>query len=433
MRSVMLIMGAIGASSGALVTVGTVLRAMLLLLEILLALPLLYLLTVVVGAIKATLQKTTFGHRAAAPDLPATTFAIVVPAYNEESLIASTLESLAQLDYPSNLYAVHVIADNCTDRTAEIARSAGVHVHERSDAVDRGKGYALAWALGLLMQRPTHYDAYIILDADTVVEPALLRAFAAGLQRGARALQSHNAVLNANDSPTAALRWLALSLMNYIRPLGRNSWGGSSTLTGNGMCLTHEMLTLHPWRAFGLAEDYQYYLDAVASGERVLFVPDANVRSVMPNTPRQLQSQDLRWESLEPDSSRWRHQIARRLFFDGIRRRDYARLDAFAELITPPLSVLAAGCALVLAASLALGTLPQILLALLLLGVLLAYVCSPFLLLRPPAGVYGALVFGPAYIARKLWVYFVLRRRRKHTGTWVRTARAASTGRDRVL
>lgn len=407
-------------------TLEIVARGVLLAFEIVLALPLVYLLALAVGAVIGTIrahgqQRTS----ALAESASASTFAIVTPAHNEELLIGKILNSLAQLDYPADNYAVHIIADNCTDQTAEIARAAGVHVHERADAENRGKGHALAWAFDKLMHEETHYDAYVVLDADAVVEPAFLTALARGLARGSLALQSHNAVLNGAESATSALRWLALSLMNYIRPLGRNVCGGSSTLTGNGMCLTHELLTRHPWQSFGLSEDYQYYLSVVSSGEKVLFVPDATVRSVMPTTARQLKTQDIRWESLNPDASSLQRRIAMRLFRDGIRRRSWVRLDALAELMTPPLSVLAGVCVLALVAAIALAAPLQIVLAALLAGALIAYVGSAFVALRPPWGVYRALVYAPAYILRKLWIYFVLRRLRKNTTTWVRTSRTA--------
>ena len=404
-------------------TVLAVARGIVLALEIMLAIPLLYLLALAIGAAVGTLRVATTRGK---DDLPDTaTFAILVPAHNEELLIGKALNSLAGLDYPADRYAVHVIADNCTDATTEIATAAGALVHERVNEVERGKGYALAWAFNLLMYGDTPYDAYIVLDADAVVEPGFLRALARGLARGGRALQSHNAVLNAAESPTSALRWLALSLMNYVRPLGRNVLGGSSTLTGNGMCLTHGMLESHPWQAFGLSEDYQYYLSLVVSGEKVLFVPDATVRSVMPTTARQLTTQDIRWESLTRDSSSWQRRIGLRLFADGIRRHSWVRLDALAELLTPPLSALAGGCALLLIVASALLAPLQIIIAALLTGALLAYVGSAFALLRPPWSVYRALVYAPAYILRKLWIYFVLRRLRRSTITWVRTSRTA--------
>jgi cellulose synthase/poly-beta-1,6-N-acetylglucosamine synthase-like glycosyltransferase len=409
----------------------SILGWILLVVEIVLALPLLYLSLLSIGAIVAATvgRRETRDLQAPIPavDLPASRFAVLVPAHNEEVLISDTLASLARLDYPADRYAVHVIADNSTDRTAEIARAAGVYVHERTDTANRGKGHALAWAFGKLAQMPVPYDAYVVLDADTVVDQYLLQTLAQGLARGGKALQSHNAVLNASDSTSTALRWLALSLVNYIRPLGRNSFGGSSTLTGNGMCLTHEILARHPWQAYGLSEDYQYYLTLVSSGDRVLFVPDAKVYSVMPTTARQLQSQDIRWETLSPDASSWQRHIAWRLLVDGIRRRNWVRLDAVAELLTPPLSVLAGGTALLLIAGvivqIVFGVWIPVLLAALLALALLNYVGSAFFLLHPPRQVYRALAFAPAYMLRKLWIYYVLRRLRKHTSTWIRTPR----------
>jgi cellulose synthase/poly-beta-1,6-N-acetylglucosamine synthase-like glycosyltransferase len=413
-----------------------------LIVEIVLALPLFYLSLLSIGAIvTATVRRRRMrDHQASIPvaDLPASRFAVMVPAHNEEVLISDTLASLAHLDYPADRYTVHIIADNCTDRTAEIARESGVYVHERTDTANRGKGHALAWAFSKLAQMHVHYDAYVVLDADTVVDPYLLQALAQGLAIGGKALQSQNAVLNASDSASAALRWLALSLVNYIRPLGRNSIGGSSTLTGNGMCLTHEILTRHPWRAFGLSEDYQYYLTLVSSGDRVLFIPDAKVYSVMPTTARQLQSQDIRWETLSPDASSWQRRIAWHLLVDGIRLRSWVRLDALAELLTPPLSVLAGGTAVVFIAGvivqIVFGVWVPILLAALLALALLNFVGSAFLLLHPPRQVYRALAVAPVYMMRKLWIYYVLRRLRKHTSSWVRTPRTPpeATGNEGV-
>ena len=404
------------------------LRTLLLVLEIAIAVPLSYLAVLSAGAIAASMA---FGRHKQATEPAsgaATTFAILVPAHDEELLIGKTLASLDRLEYPAARRSVYVIADNCTDRTASIARAAGADVYERTDTANRGKGYALAWAFSRLLAQPPRYDAYVVIDADTVVDPLLLQALEKGLRLGNQALQSHNTVLNVSDSPTTALRWLALTLMNYVRPLGRNRIGGSSTLTGNGMCLTSDMLIRHPWRAFGLAEDYQYYLSVVQSGERIWFVPGAKVYSVMPTTVRQLQSQDIRWETLSPESSRRQRRVAWDLLAQGIHRHDPVRLDACAELLTPPLSVLVVGTFLVLLASLALAGWWQVILSVFLVLTLLTYVSSALVLLRPPKEVYTALVHAPAYVLRKLWIYFVLRRLRKNTTTWVRTPRAASAG-----
>jgi cellulose synthase/poly-beta-1,6-N-acetylglucosamine synthase-like glycosyltransferase len=289
-----------------------------------------------------------------------------------------------------------------------------VHVYERFDEIKRGKGYALSW---ILQQLEEDYDAYIILDADSVVELGFLQAMEKELAQGAQAMQAFNTVLNISESPSTALRWIALSLINHVRPLGRNGLGASSTLTGNGMCLSRTLLTRHPWQAFGLTEDYQYYLTIVQHGERVRYVPEAVVRSHMPTKFAQMRIQDVRWEGSKLEQTKW--QIALKLLSKGLRFRDFVRIEAIAELLTPPLSVLVGSCLLTLIASFSLWSLPDLLLSLILIGGLVCYVATPLYLLRPPHTVYMALLYAPRFMAWKLWVYFVLRRSTKHTNEWI--------------
>ena len=101
-----------------------------------------------------------------------TRFAVLVPAHDEEVLISRTVSNLLAQDYPGGRFDVHVVADNCTDRTAELARAAGAQVHERHDLSARGKGRALRWLLANLKQAGQSYDAYIILEVITEPAPA---------------------------------------------------------------------------------------------------------------------------------------------------------------------------------------------------------------------------------------------------------------------
>jgi cellulose synthase/poly-beta-1,6-N-acetylglucosamine synthase-like glycosyltransferase len=94
-------------------------------------------------------------------------FCIIIPAHNEELVLAGTLQSLKESRYPADLYDVVVVADNCTDTTAEIARSFGAVVMERADLSRRGKGYALEWAIQQLLAGSETADAFVIVDADT--------------------------------------------------------------------------------------------------------------------------------------------------------------------------------------------------------------------------------------------------------------------------
>jgi len=388
--------------------------------EVAIGLPILYLGVVSLAATLTT-QRRAQARPQAYPD-----FAVLVPAHDEELRLGELLESLARLAYPQERYTVYVVADNCTDRTAEIARAMGwVRVYERHDTGHRGKGFALCWIFQTLEAEHASHDAYVVLDADTVVEPGFLAALACGLAEGSEALQANNNVLNAADSPSTALRWLALTLMNHVRPLGRNALGASATLTGDGMCLSCELVRRYPWRAFGVGEDYQYYLTLVQHGVRVRYVPGAILRSHMPTTFAQMRSQDIRWEAGELGQPTWR--LALGLLRASLRSRDLARMEAAAELLTPPLSLLVIGSALALPASLALQFPAGLLLAVLLLGGLICYVASALYLGRPSRSIYRALLYAPGFIAWKLWVYLVLRRSKRYSREWVRTSRVAST------
>jgi cellulose synthase/poly-beta-1,6-N-acetylglucosamine synthase-like glycosyltransferase len=398
-----------------------VLRWMLLGSEVVIALPILYLCIVSISAILvAKKQKNEID--ASSPNSPLAHFAILIPAHNEIAVLGKLLESLAALEYPKDHFAVYVVADNCTDTTAELARTTGwVHVYERSDQNKRGKGFALSWLMQKLNEDRLIYDAYIVLDADSVVHPNFLEEMNKGLAQGAQALQGHNTVLNVTDSPSTALRWLALTLMNHVRPIGRNGLGCSSTLTGNGMCLSRSLLMRYPWQSFSLAEDYQYYLNLVKHGEKVQYMPEAIVRSEMPSTFAQMRTQDIRWESPDVSLPAWR--TAWQLLKAGMRNRDFARLEAIAELLTPPLSYLIGLCLLTLLGSMLLWSIPSLLMSLVIAAGLFCYLSSAIYLVRPPRSLFRALLHAPGFMLWKLWVILVVKRSKKHTAEWIRTSR----------
>lgn len=399
-----------------------ILKWVLLGVEIVVALPILYLCIVATSAMLGARRRKKLAM--AFPDASAR-FAILVPAHNETAVLNKLLTSLAALDYPTDSYTVCVVADNCTDGTADLARSSGLaRVYERFDEENRGKGFALRWLLQQLEQEQQVFDAYVVLDADSVVDSAFLKVMSYGLAQGARALQAHNTVLNVMDSPSTALRWLALSLMNYVRPLGRNGLGCSSTLTGNGMCLSHAILKSYPWQSFALAEDYYYYLTLVQHGEKVLYMPEALVRSEMPLTFEQMRTQDIRWEASQGAPSTWK--TVWKLLKAGLRYRDRIRLEAIAELLSPPLSNMIGLSLIVFVASVILWSLSNVIVALLLIGGVGYYISSAFFLLHPPRTIFRAFLSAPRFVLWKLWIVLVLKRGKKSQTEWVRTSRNAS-------
>jgi hypothetical protein len=267
-------------------------------------------------------------------------FIIAVPAYNEESSIAVTCDSLRGIDYPEDKFAVHVIADNCTDKTASVARERGVEVHERSCPSERGKGPALNWFRDQLLAAGEQFDALVVVDADTTVHPDFLRGLDECLVTGASVVQGYYSVRDPSSSPAASFRAAALACRHYLRPMARNRLRASCGLFGNGMAFSREVIATWDWTGH-LVEDAELHNRLVLSGIRVVFVHDAVVAAEMPDNLKAAAGQQRRWE-------RGRITLARdyvpRLTRRAVTGPDrIACLDVLLDHLTPPLSVLFAG------------------------------------------------------------------------------------------
>ena len=360
-------------------------------------------------------------RRRPAAAAPRTRFAVLVPAHDEELLLPALLDSLNRLDYPPALYDVHVVADNCSDRTAAVAREGGAIVFERHDDSQRGKGYAL----GALLDRlngggaATTYDAYVVVDADSTVSANFLDVMNRHLLRGDAAVQCYYGVLNKDDSWPATLRYVAFVLFNGLRPQGRDGLGLSAGLRGNGMCFAASVIARFGWGAFTLAEDAEFHLQLAEAGVRVAYAPEAMVLAAMPASLRGSRSQNVRWE-------RGRLQLLRahgpRLLAAGLCRRDPARLDALAEQLVPPLSALTGLTAFFFALTMALRVRGARGLALAVLLGQLGYVVTGLRLAGAAPRAYAALLLAPIYIVWKLSVYVAAAVGIKDS-RWVRTQR----------
>ena len=151
------------------------------------------------------------------------------------------------------------------------------------------------------------------------------------------------------------------------------------------MCLSRTILERYPWQAFGIAEDYQYYLTLVQNGERVRYVPEAVVRSQMPVTFAQMRTQDVRWEAAAPQQSSWHTALL--LLKAGLSTRSFMRIEAMLELLTPPLSFMVASCSLAFIAALLLWSPLEIGLGIALLGGLVGHIATALYLLHAPEAV----------------------------------------------
>ena len=220
--------------------------------------------------------------------------AIVVPAHDEAAGIARTLDNLLGIARIDGAATVCVIADNCSDDTAAIARARGARVLERHDLQQRGKGHALDHAFGLLAGEG--FVAYVVIDADTLAEPNLLAVLRRHLGAGALAVQTRYTVLNAEQSPRTRLAELALCAFNVLRPRARHALGWSAGILGNGFALTAQALQQVPYRATSVVEDLEYHLRLIRQGLRVHFADETGVRGDMPLAGSGQATQRARWE-----------------------------------------------------------------------------------------------------------------------------------------
>ncbi len=363
-------------------------------------------------------------RRAPVPEAPATLprFDIVVPAHDEEPVVAATVRSLLALDYPRELFRVFVVADNCGDRTASVAASAGAQVLERRDPERRGKGYALAFGFERVL-RDARAAAAVVVDADTLVSPNLLRAFAARLAHGEQALQAEYGVSNAEASWRTRLMRLALALFHDLRSLARERLGLSCGLRGNGMAFTREVLAAVPHDAFSIVEDLEYGLRLGRAGYRVAYVDEARVLGQMASGEQASRSQRRRWEG---GRLRIAREQAAGLLALALRRRSKLLFDLALDVLVPPLSYLALALLFGIGACGAawLARLPLVLAPWLWgLGALLLLLYVARGIALAGLGLRGVLdlLWAPVYIAWKLAL--MLSPRARATGEWVRTSR----------
>ncbi len=349
-------------------------------------------------------------------------FRFVVPAHNESAGIGDTVKSLLGVDYPRDAFEVVVVADNCSDDTADKARAAGANVMVRNDAEKRGKGYALDHAFSAT---PPEVDAVVVIDADTLVSPNILRAFAARREQGALAMQADYAVRNPDAGWRTRMIAVAFGAFHIVRSRARERLRLSCGLRGNGMCFAMALLHEVPHRAYSVVEDVEYGLRLGERGYRVFYADEAHVYGEMVTSSASANTQRPGWEE-------GRKQLVgedpRRLLGAAIAEKDRVRFDLALDLVIPPLSTIV----VVLVALQLLATALVVVLrapgyAQACFGFGLAsvvlYVLRGWMVSGTGARGLLDLALAPFYVAWKIMLRF--RKPPRATAEWVRTKREA--------
>ena len=345
---------------------------------------------------------------------------VLIPAHNEEDGIVNTIKGVLACDYPINRLKIFVIADNCTDRTAERARNAGALVFERFDSINRGKGQALDWFLKNSLEMYRNSDIITIIDADVSPDKNYLREISASLSNPKiRIVQAFNSVSNPEDGWRPALSDAAFNIFCHLRMAGSVRLAGTAVLKGNGMAFKTELLKKYGWPCHSVVEDMEFTLHLLVDGITVSYNPDAVIRSEMVTSGKNATSQRSRWEG-------GRFMLVRKMtlpllkLFATTGQTRY--LYALAELATPPLSLLVMLFALATAGALMLLEGAWLMLATSFWLILVFYVISGQIQRRAPLSTWLYLAAAPLYILWKIPIYFGMILKKK-SSTWIRTER----------
>ena len=216
-------------------------------------------------------------------------FMAIIPAHNEEMVVANLIESLKNQTYDKNLYDIYVIADNCTDKTAEVARKAGAIVYERFDNAHKTKGYALQWFLKQKIAENADYDA------DNIVDKNFIKNMNKKLCQGEEVVQGYRDIKNPTDNWITAGYALFYWTMHRMYHLARYNIGLSPLLNGTGFMVKFDVVKPNGWETETLTEDIEFSLKQIIQGRKLGWATDAIVYDEQPTSFKQAWSQRSRW------------------------------------------------------------------------------------------------------------------------------------------
>ncbi len=222
-------------------------------------------------------------------------FMAIIPAHNEEEVIVNLIESLKNQNYNKELYDIYVIADNCTDNTAKVAKEAGAIVYERFNNSQKTKGYALDWFLKQKIQEDAPYDAFFVFDADNVVDPNFIKSMNKKLCQGEDVVQGYRDIKNPTDSWISAGYAIFYWTMHRFYHLARYNLGLSPLLNGTGFMVKFDVVKPQGWDTVTLTEDIEFSLKRIISGKKLGWATDAIVYDEQPVAFRPSWSQRSRW------------------------------------------------------------------------------------------------------------------------------------------
>jgi cellulose synthase/poly-beta-1,6-N-acetylglucosamine synthase-like glycosyltransferase len=260
--------------------------------------------------------------------------AILIPAHNEEVGVSATIASLV-----SQLVAgdrMLVVADNCTDGTATAAIKAGAEVRERTDLIQRGKGYALDFGVRCLAADAP--EVLIIIDADCIAAPTTIDHLARTALQSGRPVQSLNLMQAPPGSgPLKKIAEFAWIVKNLVRPLGYFRLGLPCQLMGTGMAFPWAAISSASLATSSIVEDMKLGMEFANAGLAPLFCPNAKITSMFPVSASGVKAQRTRWEHGHISMIL---KVAPKLLAQGVANRNIGLMALVFDICVPPLALL---------------------------------------------------------------------------------------------
>lgn len=349
--------------------------------------------------------------------------AVLIPAHNESSIILKTIGSIKAHTHTGD--RVIVIADNCTDDTADVARESGVEVIERHNEHNRGKGFALDFGINHLKQNPP--DVVVVVDADCTVEKGSLRNLAIKSHSFSRPVQALYLMLTLPEatlkSKISQFAWL---VKNHVRPLGYSYFGLPCPLMGSGMAFPWQQIISVDLASGNLVEDVKLGIDLAKQGNTASFYPDLLVTSYFP----------LNSEAQATQRKRWEHGHLNMIFVEAPKllitsffRFDFRLFAMSLDLMVPPIALLVMailGLLLFIVIFYLFALVKPLVLLLLLFGIimLILSIIAAWSGWAKTVLPFSAFLMMPIYVLNKIPTYFsfLVKRQKK----WVRTERDKS-------
>lgn len=264
-------------------------------------------------------------------------YAVLVCAHDEEAVIADIIQSIKAQDYPSDLIIPFVVADNCQDKTAEIARNAGANVIVRENLEKFGKSYALDYALNIILQDEKYNDieAFFVFDADNILKNDYISkmndAFDSGLQCATSFRNSKNYSKNW-ISGTASIFFLRESAIIHTSRF--NSHIGTY-ISGTGFYVSRKIIESNKgWKFNTLVEDIEFSIDQSLKGNKIGYCSEAEFYDEQPETFKDLVNQRMRW--CKGTHQCFYHYSLRLLMKQGINKNHLTMYESLTHILPVP-------------------------------------------------------------------------------------------------